>query len=249
MLLFVAIPALAGDGDGSGGGKNEPLRLDYSVPTDGASNVAVKTDITLTFTKNVVYMTVRDANSKSFSLSTAEGKPVPFEVLMADDQIEPEKKRIVVIHPRNELIPGTDYQLTIAPEFKAKSGVTLGKKVELSFQTIPGVKLVDAQPAANAPKSHTVPKEKPGQATGVSNQTQTGKALPVVQSGDGKEKIQVRDSATQLIKEGPGKQKTKTNKKIDKAGSKVVNKTMNTGEKTKRGFWQSIVDWFSNLFS
>lgn len=235
-LAFLAIPALAGDGDGSGGGKNEPLRLDFSVPADGAYNVAVKADITLTFTKNVVYMTVKDANSKCFTLSAADGNMVPIEVKMADDQIEPEKKRIVVIHPENELVPGIAYKLIIAPDFKAKSGASLGKKVELSFKTAAAA--TPAKPAAKA----EAPAAKPA---GQNNQVEPTKVGTSVKESPSQ--VKTRPAAAinetnnkdqqQMAREYKNQTKTKT--PVAKRAPKPAMK----------GFWQSIIDWFSKLFS
>lgn len=137
MSLLTALPALAGSGDGTGGGKGEPLRLVSSNPAGGQQDVALPLEIKLTFSKNVVHMTVSDNNRKCFSLYNAAGIAVPAEVVMADDQIEPEKKNDVIIKPLQSLAPGTAYTVKIAPELESKSGVTLGTPVSITFTTAP----------------------------------------------------------------------------------------------------------------
>ncbi|MDD3652600.1 MAG: Ig-like domain-containing protein [Desulfotomaculaceae bacterium] len=135
LSLLTALPALAGDGDGTGGGKGDSLRLVSSTPASGQQNVSLPVEIHLTFNKNVVNMTVSDINQKCFSLYTAAGSAVPIEVVLADDQVEPEKKRDISLKPLRSLQPGTEYVVRIAPELKSKSGVTLGSEVSIAFTT------------------------------------------------------------------------------------------------------------------
>lgn len=121
-------------GDGSGGGKGQPLQVEASLPANGAVGVSNLDALTVTFNKNVVYMTVRENNQKCFSL-WREQEAVPVDIIMADDQIEFEKRRDVIIKPRQPLQPGTAYRLEIAPQMESKSGVTLGAKATISFTT------------------------------------------------------------------------------------------------------------------
>jgi hypothetical protein len=139
FCLFLTLPVLAegGSGDGSGGGHNTPLGLASSNPADGASNVAVNTQVKLTFNKNVINMSVKDNNVKCFALYN-NGLQVPINVIMADDQIQPEYKREVTIAPRQSLQPGSSYTLKISPELQAKSGAVLGQDVKVSFTTTGG---------------------------------------------------------------------------------------------------------------
>lgn len=133
--LLVAMPALAGQGDGTGGGKDQPLQLATSIPADGAKDVSLSEGIKLTFNKNVVYMTIRDDNKKCFSLFSADGKKIPIEVIMADDQIEFDKRRNVTVKPLQELESGTTYTLKVAPQLEAKSGATLNQEATVTFTT------------------------------------------------------------------------------------------------------------------
>lgn len=139
FCLFLTLPVLAegGSGDGSGGGHDAPLGLASSSPADGASNVAVNTQIKLTFNKNVINMSVKDNNVKCFALYN-NGQQVPISVIMADDQIQPEYKREVTIAPQQSLQPGSSYTLKISPELQAKSGSVLGQEVKVSFTTAGG---------------------------------------------------------------------------------------------------------------
>ncbi|MCR4419616.1 MAG: Ig-like domain-containing protein [Clostridia bacterium] len=145
-------PARAAEGDGTGGGRDDPLQLVSSSPADGERNVTLPLQaITLSFNKNVVNASVREANQRCFSLHTQDNQPVPIRVDMADDQIEPEKKRVVTLVPLAELKPGTTYTVRVAPELQSKSGATLGEELTISFST--------AGEPASQPKEATKPVE------------------------------------------------------------------------------------------
>lgn len=135
LLALMSMPVLAGNGDGTGGGQGEPLRLDSSSPYNGQSGVPTDVLITMTFNKNVINMTVSENNRNCFSLCAADGSKVPVEVIMADDQIEPEKKRIVSLRPLQELKPGAAYTVKVSSALQAKSGVTLGSDLAITFIT------------------------------------------------------------------------------------------------------------------
>ena len=133
---LLVLPAMAeGDGDGSGGGKGVPLGLASSNPADGQKDVPVKGDIQLTFNKNVIFLGIREANKTCFSLSAADGSQVPIEVIMADDQLEFEKRRDIALRPLEELKPGTAYVVRISPQLQAKNGTSLDHEVRVNFVT------------------------------------------------------------------------------------------------------------------
>ena len=159
FCLFLTLPVLAegGSGDGSGGGHNTPLGLASSNPADGASNVAVNTQIKLTFNKNVINMSVKDNNVKCFALYN-NGLQVPINVIMADDQIQPEYKREVTIAPQS-LQPGSSYTLKISPELQAKSGAVLGQEIKVSFTTAGGKSVTPTIPKND--NGNTVKPSKP----------------------------------------------------------------------------------------
>lgn len=133
--LAVSVFAEGGNGDGSGGGKNVPLGLAESSVPDGSTNIPTDVTITLTFNKNVVNFTVKDNNMTCFSLSDSRGNNIPVTVLMGDDQVNPDIKRIVNIKP-SSLSEGEAYALTISGNLTAKSGAVLGNDVVLHFSTV-----------------------------------------------------------------------------------------------------------------
>ncbi len=153
--LALVVPALAGQGDGSGGGKDQPLALTSSSPADGQNDVALSTEIKLTFSKNVVYMTVRDSNSKCLRLYSQDGKEVPIEVIMADDQVEFDKRRDIVIKPRQELQAGTKYTVKVAPQLESKSGVNLGQEITISFTTVEMTPAKDPEKDTKKPEAES----------------------------------------------------------------------------------------------
>lgn len=161
MILLLAVPALAeGSGDGSGGGSDDPLALSSSSLADGAKDVACDAAITLTFNKNVVNLAVKDSNLKCFSLSDAKGA-VPVSVLMGDDQVDPNVKRIVTVRPKSALTPGTPYTLTISGSLTAKSGAALGSDIRLTFTTAGEAA---ASPTAAPPSPSASAKPSPAQS-------------------------------------------------------------------------------------
>lgn len=135
MLIFLSMPALAGEGDGSGGGQGEPLRLDSSSPYNGQSGVPTDVLITMTFNKNVVNMTVSDNNLNCFSLYAADGSMIPVEVIMADDQVEPEKKRIISLQPLQALKHNIAYTVKVSSALQSKSGNILSGDLTITFIT------------------------------------------------------------------------------------------------------------------
>lgn len=138
LLLPVAFAANGGGGGGgggTGGGKDDPLALVASDPEDGATDVMQPVEIRLVFNKNVVHMSVRDANMEKFKMTAPDGTLVPLEIRMADDQIEPEKREEVYLIPQEQLLPDTVYTITIAGGLESKSNAVLGQDINLSFRT------------------------------------------------------------------------------------------------------------------
>lgn len=136
-LLWPAFAAAAnggGAGDGSGGGQNQPLMVEKVVPADGATGVSLNPEIKITFNKNVCYMTVRENNRNCFSMWAGNTR-IPIEVIMADDQVERDKRNDTIVKPLQQLQPGTEYRIEIAPNLESKSGATLGKKATITFTT------------------------------------------------------------------------------------------------------------------
>lgn len=138
-LLMFAGTGLAAGGAGGGGGSGEsdgtPLSLASSTPAAGAKNVTVDAQIKLTFSKNVVNMTVKDNNVKCFSLLDAKGQAVAVEVKMADDQIEADKKNDVILVPRQPLNGGQQYTVVVSKDLTAKNGTKLDKETKIAFST------------------------------------------------------------------------------------------------------------------
>ena len=142
VLLFLStFTAFAegGNGDGTGGGKNKPLELASSSIANGEENVSRNPEIVLTFNKNVVNFTVKDNNKKCFSMTDEDGNSVPINVIMGDDQVDPDIKRIITITPQSPLTPGTTYLLKIGGGITSKSGVQIGRDSYIAF-TVAGTK-------------------------------------------------------------------------------------------------------------
>ncbi|WP_425806223.1 Ig-like domain-containing protein [Desulfitobacterium sp. Sab5] len=132
LFLISPLTALAEGGNGSGGQQN-PLSLVSSSPADGQKDVKNPVEIKLVFNKNVVNMSVKDKNQKCITLTDSEGKTIPVQMIMADDQIDPTKNEEIVLKPSQDLKPGTTYQVKITGDLQAKNGMTLGKETSIHF--------------------------------------------------------------------------------------------------------------------
>ncbi|MEW9700389.1 Ig-like domain-containing protein [Paenibacillus sp. SI8] len=149
VIAFAAPQAVhAANGSGavpSGGGSGlsdpKPLRFVSATLTDGDTNVLdsktvpLKARIKLLFDKNVVNSTVWGINRECFSLSDSRGTNVPIEVTKIDDTTNFDERQAVFVKPVEPLQPGTTYNLKVAPELKAKNGVTLGGGLTIAFGT------------------------------------------------------------------------------------------------------------------
>lgn len=135
LLFSLGIAVFAEGGDGSGGGKDIPFGLDSSSIPDGSTDVSLDEDIVLNFNKNVVNFTVKENNMTCFSMKDSKGNAVPITVIMGDDQIDHEIRRIITIHP-SSLSAGETYTLTISGNLKAKNGSSLGDDITLTFSTV-----------------------------------------------------------------------------------------------------------------
>ena len=136
LVLIMAVSGIAmasGDGSGGGGGTN-PLTLESSTIEDGATDIASDAVIELTFSNNVVNASVADNNMASFALYQ-DGEQVAIEVIMADDQVEPQYKEIITIQPVEPLVSGAAYELVIMADLQSKNGITFGEDMTIAFTT------------------------------------------------------------------------------------------------------------------
>lgn len=175
ILNFVGVLPLvyAENGDGSGGGHDNPLTLLSSTPAPGQKEVPISEEINLHFSKNVVNMTVKDNNMHCFALYDSNGNLIPVRVIMADDQVEPEKKRDIVLKPLQALKPGTGYIIQVAPNLTSKSGVTLGQEINIAFTTAGAAPSSNKSEAGQAAQKNTDPAQ-PVQPAGHTNLSGTG---------------------------------------------------------------------------
>lgn len=158
----------ASNGDGSGGGQDNPLAIESSIPANGASGVASLEYIKIVFNKNVAYLTLREKNMQCVSLWSGSQR-IPAEIIIADDQVEREKRNDVLIKPKQSLKAGTTYRVEIAPEMQSKSGVILGQKATITFTMAAG---------SQAPTPGTPGKDQPS-APDTQGSSLPGSAAPV----------------------------------------------------------------------
>lgn len=160
MLLLSAFPAFAeggnGDGTGDGAGRENPLTLASSSVPDGAQNVDPNVHVVLTFTKNVVHFNVKENNLQCFSVTDSQGNAFPIRVVMGDDQVDPEAKRVVTIVPQSPYQAGETYTLTVKKGLTAKNEENvLEEDVNLRFTIRAQTTVLSPAPAAASPYSTT----------------------------------------------------------------------------------------------
>lgn len=144
-ILFIVnfqVTAYAnGGGDGSGNGKNrgeKALVLETSSIENNAKDVELNEAIKLTFSNNIVHMSVAESNQKMIKLLDETGSELEINVEMADDQIEREKRNDVIVTARESLKEGSSYKLLVDQAFQAKNGSTLAEPIEINFSTVGG---------------------------------------------------------------------------------------------------------------
>lgn len=124
-----------GQGDGSGGGQGNPVEVRSTSVSNGQSNVNLNPTIVINFSKNVINASVRSNNKSCFSMKDENGNSISLNIYMADDQVEPDKKRQIIVSPNNTLKEGTKYTLYISKQIKSKSGDNLASSKSISFKT------------------------------------------------------------------------------------------------------------------
>lgn len=157
LFIFMSIPFAYGEEASTEKKEGKSGAFDFveSTPGNSAKDVELDGQIMLLFNKNVVNFTVKDNNEKCFSIKDAENKEVPIDVIFADDQIEPDKKREIILRPKKPFDENTAYVIHISPTLKAKNGDSLDRDVAISFTTL------SLQPKGDSPPPEEKPKDKP----------------------------------------------------------------------------------------
>lgn len=122
-----------GTGTGTGTGSSDPLAVVSATIQDGQKDVSPSQEITFVFSKNVANLTVKENNEKSFTVTDHSGKPVGFTVLIADDQLEREKRNDINIIIDGGLKAGEDYTIAISKNIMAKNGESLDQDYTYGF--------------------------------------------------------------------------------------------------------------------
>ncbi|WHY86994.1 Ig-like domain-containing protein [Neobacillus novalis] len=193
------------EGDGTGGGKSEPLTLVSASINDGATGVSLKPEIKLTFSKNIVNMSVNESNKNCFSLLTASGTAIPINLVLADDQIDFEKRNDAIITPKANLEQGTTYSVVVSSTLKAKSGVTTGKEIRLTFTT-EGTKAAPSNNNNNNP-SKTTPKPETPAPKGETT-TKPESVKPKVENTPKADSKKNENTTSKVVEKAPTEQNT-----------------------------------------
>jgi transcriptional regulator with XRE-family HTH domain len=111
------------------------LTLRSSNINSGQENVAINTDIKLTFSNNVITNAVRKNNLQCFSLESSKKRPVEIDVIMAEPDDDSYNKMDIIIHPRHDLTSNTVYLLTVSENLQGGNGKLLGTDQIITFTT------------------------------------------------------------------------------------------------------------------
>jgi hypothetical protein len=107
------------------------LEIVDTYPKDGGTGFEpVNLMVKLTFNDNVGEENLQATNSRAFKVVDETGKSVPFKALYT-----PEDNTKVSLLMSNDLLPNTEYKVTIAPELAAASGQTLSAAKTITFKT------------------------------------------------------------------------------------------------------------------
>lgn len=132
--------ALAAAEEGSGGGADEPLTIVTATIADGQKDVPQNQEIIFEFSKNVVNLTVKENNQKCFTVTDQSGQPVGFTMVMADDQIERDKRNFIGITVNEGIQAGETYTIAISKNLMAKNGQSLDRDYRYGFTVAGGAK-------------------------------------------------------------------------------------------------------------
>ncbi len=115
--------------------EGKQLTLVTSSIEDGATEVSIDPVFELEFSNNVINMKIQKDNMNLIKLLNESGQEVPVEIIMADDQVSPELKRIVKVEPISLLEKGESYKLVVMAGFSSKNGSEIQEDVVISFDT------------------------------------------------------------------------------------------------------------------
>ncbi|MCL2167324.1 MAG: hypothetical protein FWH49_08585, partial [Clostridiales bacterium] len=113
--------------------------------------------ITLTFSNNVINESVRENNRQSISLYDDRQNEIPIEVIMADEQIQPDAKRDIAVKPVVSLTPGASYTLVVSQTMQAKNGAYADKVYSIAFSITESGASTGASADASDAASDAVP--------------------------------------------------------------------------------------------
>lgn len=159
--LAIPFPVLAAAEEGSGGGADQPLTIVAATIADGQQEVPENQEITFEFSKNVVNLTVQENNKSCFTITDQRGNPVAFTVVMADDQLEREKRNFIGVAVNDGLKAGESYTIVISQKLMAKNGQSLDRDYRYTF-TVAGAAKTETVAA-----SETASEAAPTAATGM----------------------------------------------------------------------------------
>lgn len=129
-VLFLSVNAYSyapeGKGDGTGRGKSFDLSL-----------IAIRVEdeiIELEFSKNVTNITVREENKDKFKVRDNLDNEINFYVEIPDDQLEREKRRMIILKFPEKLERDRKYEIEVMSGFKSKNGQSLTESIVKEFK-------------------------------------------------------------------------------------------------------------------
>jgi hypothetical protein len=136
LLGFVWCSVLSVSAEtGSGVEQKTPLVIFSSSIENGEKDVEVDREIKLVFSENISSLSIKENNLTCFVMTDSKGLEIPFELILFDDQLEPEKWNNVILKPRS-LRAGKRYTITVRKGLMAQNGTSLESDISIRFSTL-----------------------------------------------------------------------------------------------------------------
>lgn len=132
LSTFTVFPNTVSKADIS---SKDQLTIDFCSITNGDAEVPINPTIQLTFSKNIVSLSVVFENSNCFHLVDSSGFIVPISVIFPDEQLQSIYKNQVFIIPQQTLKNNSVYSLIVDNTLKAKNGDRIDNAHILIFST------------------------------------------------------------------------------------------------------------------
>ena len=126
------------------------LSLEKSLPAYNEDNISCETDIRLLFSNDISASDIRVHNQNCFSLRSSRDQLVDIDIIFAEKNDSPERKKEVIIRPCKSLEHNTVYILTVSSELMGKNQKNLGIDRVITFVTADSDRISKLKPSSES---------------------------------------------------------------------------------------------------